>query len=326
MNHQSAGSTSSATVGATQPSSPDVAKTPTTATPLRFDFRIRPARRGSSPVTFSRGVSGDHGPGDPPASGVSITPWRSSASQQPPGSKEKTSTPKTKRMRLDITDVPRISLGYRRLSYSSDMATTVEIRVGIDGDMFILHQSALCEVSPFFRNTFLGDFKEAREKKMELPVTDTDTFKIFVEWLYSRKLLLDPRDSELARVCRLPDLAYLYIFADNYDVPQLERDTMDAIISCVHKNYPLPDSEVIRYVYENLPEDSPLCKLFVNEYARTDQVLAGGPDHWPARFVFDAFNATCRARAQHSPLVKPTHDCTYHQHTTEAEERACMGG
>ncbi|KAL0263010.1 hypothetical protein SLS55_001985 [Diplodia seriata] len=233
-----------------------------------------------------------------------------------------TSASRAKRVRLD-TSQEIIPSEYRRLSYG-DMATTVEVRVGTNSKLFVLHQSALCDVSPFFRNTFLGDFREAREKKMELPVTDANTFQMFVEWLYSRKLLLDPMEEELARMRMLPDLAFLYIFADNYDVPLLERDTMDAIISCAQKDYALPDSEVISHVYDNLPEDSPLCRLLAHEYARTGQALAGSPDDWPDRFVFEAFNATMRAKERRSALVRPAHDCTYHQHTTEAQKRACI--
>ncbi|OJD31034.1 btb poz domain containing protein [Diplodia corticola] len=257
--------------------------------------------------------------------------WTMAASSTGGGTPEpsrydpRTPPPKAKRVRLDATHELPIPPEYRQLSYG-DMATTIEFDIGFgsDSQLYTLHRSALCEVSPFFRMTFLGNSKEAREMKMTLPTTFCSIFETFVEWLYSRKLLINAMDGGLARIRGLRFLASLYIFADNYDVPQLKNDTMDVIISCVQEGYLLPGPEVINEVYDNLPEDSPLCRLLVNEYARTGQVLAGSSDDWPAGFVFKAFNATMRAIEGFSPLGRPTHDCTYHDHATEAERSACL--
>lgn len=222
--------------------------------------------------------------------------------------------------------------------------TTVHVHVGVGGKQFVLHQSALCDVSPFFKKTFLGPFKEGQEKKLDLPVTDLSTFELFVEWLYSRRVIInlpDHKDSDndvaaapavpvaidLVNTSKLSRLASLYVFADNYDVPQLRNDTMDTMIFYLRKRYPLPGPTMITYIYDHVPEDSSLCKLLTNEYARSHPVLPGVANDWPPRFVFETFNAGSRAVAAvfTESLPEPELDCrAYHHHATDAEREDCL--
>lgn len=92
-----------------------------------------------------------------------------------------------------------------------------------------------------------------------LPEDDPVLFKIFITWLYARRLrvnLPDGRDTP----CQALTLVQLFVFGDVRGIPALRNDVIDAFVKerhTVHK-------EVIPYLYENTPESSPLRKLFVD--------------------------------------------------------------
>lgn len=63
----------------------------------------------------------------------------------------------------------------------------VVVLVGPESQRFDLHKGLICARSDFFRAALNGHFKEA-EGKIELPEQDPETFKYFVNWLYTDRL------------------------------------------------------------------------------------------------------------------------------------------
>jgi len=66
-------------------------------------------------------------------------------------------------------------------------AITVSVTVGteLNARAWTLYESLLCEHSEFFRKALEGEFKEAKEKKVNLPKDKPEVFELFVQWLYA---------------------------------------------------------------------------------------------------------------------------------------------
>lgn len=71
------------------------------------------------------------------------------------------------------------------------------------------------------------------------------------EWLHSYHLLVRT-------------VVELYVFADEYDVPQLRDDIMTALLGQCHRfdSYPTPNKKLLDMLYSRLPASSTLIKLW----------------------------------------------------------------
>lgn len=135
----------------------------------------------------------------------------------------------------------------------------VYILVGPEKVKFGAHRGILCQYSSYFRAALSGCFKEAEEGVVILPADDPVLYKIFVTWLYSRRLRKDHKDGE-DTPCQPEDLAKLYVFGDARGIPALKNDVIDSFVTERHTIH----KEVIPYIYDNTPEGSPLRRLMVD--------------------------------------------------------------
>ena len=60
--------------------------------------------------------------------------------------------------------------------------------MGSEKRRFDVHRELVCSKFKFFAKAFLGDFREAATKIIELPEQHVETFQYFVHWLYTNKL------------------------------------------------------------------------------------------------------------------------------------------
>ena len=97
----------------------------------------------------------------------------------------------------------------------------VDIYVGKDKKHYRLPKDLLCYYSAYFDRCFNGDFKEAKEGKLELLEDDTEDFDILLEYMLRGSLPLDnikPR----GEAAELNDLGRRYMelveYADKYDM------------------------------------------------------------------------------------------------------------
>lgn len=168
-------------------------------------------------------------------------------------------------------------------------STTVKITAGIADDQqtFTIPQEYLIFVSKYFENTFKGSFREATEKAITPGDVEVKTFRLFNEWLMARSLVNSKGEQYRSSSSLLfPDtheLFALYLLADEYEVPQLRRDTLDAYVS-IWSNFvcgrPSVDDvqcydRVLRrnshghltQGFQGLPKDSPMILMLVDLWA-----------------------------------------------------------
>jgi hypothetical protein len=124
-----------------------------------------------------------------------------------------------------------------------------------------LHKDLLCYYSDFFRAAFDGSFREAFERKIELPDVETDVFEAFQFWLYTQGLPGNEFDpDEIHPEWSL--LVKLWIFGDQHQTPLLQNHVLDVMWSKItDSGNPL---FMIEYVYENTTSSSPLRKVVID--------------------------------------------------------------
>lgn len=189
---------------------------------------------------------------------------------------------------------------------------------------FILPMGYLSSVSPYFENAFKGSFREATEKKIQLSNVEPETFGIYVEWLNSRQILDTDGEAFVGEndtdISRHSVLLKLYIFADEYDHPQLRRDVLQIFIMHTEKYKKCVPIKSISEAYSRLPSNSPLLRFLVDHYAfdwGSTEPKKTESEH-PLHFLYSlAFKLQNQAnnfelpRKVQSPYLN---ECDYHEH------------
>lgn len=133
----------------------------------------------------------------------------------------------------------------------------VTLIVGADKESYTAHKDLLCFYSDFFHAALNGSFREAAERKIELPDTEVEVFEAFQVWLYTRKLTDNNVSTKVYPEYHL--LVKLWLFGDKYQIPLLQNRTMDARIDKVDQDKETPVG-VIHLAYENTTFNPPLRK------------------------------------------------------------------
>lgn len=134
--------------------------------------------------------------------------------------------------------------------------TIVFLKIGPDKKVFSVHKEIFSRQSPYFSALFSGHWKEGKKKSVTLNDADPDVFGIAMNWLYT---------GHISKALAENTLAQAYIFADRYDVPELRQCIFD-LFDNYKRNRWLPSFETIICAFDNLPENSKLCKLFIDLY------------------------------------------------------------
>ncbi|KAL5314209.1 hypothetical protein ACEPPN_018634 [Leptodophora sp. 'Broadleaf-Isolate-01'] len=92
-------------------------------------------------------------------------------------------------------------------------------------EAFMIHKDIICHHSLFFANAFNGNFLEGKTQMMNLSDVDSDTFGILVEWFYTQKLDIDPKDCD----GNVLFLAKFWMLAQRFVMPGLQNNIMDGL-------------------------------------------------------------------------------------------------
>jgi len=150
----------------------------------------------------------------------------------------------------------------------------VDVYVGPENTQWCLHEKLLCYHSPFFRNIFYKEQKDAKQKSFGLPDDDDAAFKTFVGWLYSASLPVPREESNLG-------LQFdLYLLAEKLEIPNLIQDILQNVREWYKYSDTYPSLRRIQYIYANTEEGSPMRHMLVHAVARQMVLEDGIPKHW----------------------------------------------
>ncbi|KAI4717949.1 hypothetical protein E4T48_05857 [Aureobasidium sp. EXF-10727] len=134
---------------------------------------------------------------------------------------------------------------------------TVTLVISKERKSYTLHKDLLCFYSDYFRAAFNGSFKEALERKIELPDVEISIFEEFQVWLYTRNL-----PDSTSRCSYFAFLVEMWIFGGRYQIPLLQNQVMDKIFTESKKSFTFTPS-VVRKVYQKTLMGSPLRKACI---------------------------------------------------------------
>lgn len=145
--------------------------------------------------------------------------------------------------------------------------SAVTVKVGSEGAQrsFIVHTELLNYRSSFFKAATTGNWDEAKTGIINLPADDPQVFEIFLDWLYQRKLDLNPYQAQ-----NLSLILALWIFGDKRQAPAFQNAVAE-LLRTFANNHPTVSPEVIDFAFENTVEGSPLrtflTDIFVWQYS-----------------------------------------------------------
>jgi hypothetical protein len=141
---------------------------------------------------------------------------------------------------------------------------TVEISVGEEGRLFVIHKNLLCSKSVYFNNAFNGGFSE-REGKMALKEENPEAFAIFVNWVYKDIIPSINMTSKYQYTVdqQMTHLYKVYIFAHFICLNELQNKAMDAIQTSHRLAKSHPTYSDTRMLFEILPLGHPLRNFAV---------------------------------------------------------------
>jgi hypothetical protein len=179
---------------------------------------------------------------------------------------------------------------------------TIEAGKSEDKRKFNVHKDLIFAASPSFKATFNGGWKETSARSMPRTDMNPKVFAAFLDWLYFRRV------PSIKFLCRQPCLSCggsckrpvpdcqaldfgtvptedearvdaileqdssgtaLYIFADQYNVPSLRERFINEIWGSKAHGGDEPHISGLVIAMENLPANSPLCRLLIDAFART---------------------------------------------------------
>ncbi|KAK7532360.1 uncharacterized protein J3D65DRAFT_103514 [Phyllosticta citribraziliensis] len=189
----------------------------------------------------------------------------------------------------------------------------VKLIVGPSQTNYYIHMHIICCESAVMKAAFNSDFKEGKEKAMELEHIDEEVFEIIMHWMYTRELpgpnsekrwkIQMSEDEEGDEVEFMWDflMSSAYVFAKDFDMPLLASG-IHSLFEERFQTLSCPRIATICRLFDNVPEDAWLCQLFVNQFAaywRRD--CASDADkklfqYLPIAFFEQAFNAFAERR------------------------------
>lgn len=213
-------------------------------------------------------------------------------------------------------------LGRRPPRPSSAAHTIVTIKVGQVKKAYYIYEDLLTHCSGYFRAAFTGSFKEAEEKQLRLEDVTGKTFDAFVDWLYQRNLpgqesssyAKDKDGEKHGSFLNQHEITKIHIFADRYDIPDLQRDSIDTMFAYYKHTKKIPTAETIKMAFESLPDKSLLCKLLIHQYCESESDVTPEDELLWTHEIFHAVLARYRFTIKRTVASSKLQLCDYHDH------------
>ena len=205
----------------------------------------------------------------------------------------------------------------------------VYLDVGPNAIRYGVHQGLISRESEFFRAALNGSYEEARSGIIKLQDDDAGIVGLFVDWLYTRRLVREIGDGTEKR-SSIRSLIHLYIFAGARLVPRLQQDIANQlaksrfIVNGLARTEFLAESlQWIKIVYEKLPETTPLRRWLVDMFIyknsqdnHTRSILLQWGDECPKDFIIDVAHDWAQMNGKKKVAPWRRTRCRYHPHNS----------
>ncbi|EKD17265.1 hypothetical protein MBM_04842 [Drepanopeziza brunnea f. sp. 'multigermtubi' MB_m1] len=163
---------------------------------------------------------------------------------------------------------------------------------------FVVHKEFACHYSPVLKAAFNSQFMEGQTQEYRLRDTTKEALHQLVHWFYFQKLdtmeLTEknrydgPENYIEERMAENIILAKTWVLADKLLIGKLQDQIIDEIVR-IRDHSHLLSSSVLKYVYDNTPEGSPLRRLYVDLFVRYGKPrrYESKSDRYPKEMLFD---------------------------------------
>lgn len=186
----------------------------------------------------------------------------------------------------------------------------------------MLPQAIATKHSVFFRTAISGNFKEAKERAIELPKAEVDTFTSFLQWMYTGEVVvMEPEEAakDQRNENQNERLAKLYVLGDYLQCIGLRNATIDAIIQLQRTTGTIPGQAAISIAFTSTPENCTLQKLLTTYGLNTQDVgwLEKSKTDLPTAFLYALVHGRMLNKNEKTLLPAYSDRCKFHQHDEE---------
>lgn len=216
---------------------------------------------------------------------------------------------------------------------------TVSVLVGSAESKFVVHSDIVCKRSKFFKAACSGQWKEATNRTVKLPIIHTITFRLFLDWLYAPAGSLmqiihtevaevaDNQGSQAAaellqveagkRVGSCYYLCSLWIVADFLDAVELQYEAIDGLLTLPGR-FVVP-KPIVTKIWENTAAGSGLRLWLIDQMvASVDRTVLRitSAQNYPAELMFELLMRFVPTRVTQTTGDQPNSAdrCKYHKH------------
>lgn len=177
-----------------------------------------------------------------------------------------------------------------RCSTIDEYDNMITVLAGKEEKRFILHQTAVCAKSKFFKAACSKKWREGQERIVRLPEAGVATFKTYCDWVYSGDVAKDTCTSKSAKSDQCAAQASsvgLYLLGDILDDVQLRNKVVPMLFSSMRCLNMLPCTSGVRHIWNSTPSGSLLRKVVVDVFVlRLDRsTLSDRVSDYPVDFV-----------------------------------------
>ncbi|KAK5162935.1 uncharacterized protein LTR77_011096 [Saxophila tyrrhenica] len=149
-----------------------------------------------------------------------------------------------------------------------DFSNSFTVHVGTERKQYMLHTSFATKTSGFFRIAANGRWKESKDNKLTLPDVRPSTFEVYLEWLYTDKIVLletetgrNPDGTPKLRKgadTAYPQLLRLYCLAQYLLDLTFQNTVIDHLIKSVLHFKVHPGVSDVKTIWPLVPDNSPI--------------------------------------------------------------------
>lgn len=196
----------------------------------------------------------------------------------------------------------------------SDGKSLVTFIVGPDPNPteFLVHKEVVCQQSEVLAAAFNSGFKEGQTQTYRLEDTTDRAFRLFMQWLYSRKFTLlqlrpdhhfDEKEAKTElELAEDMSLVELWVLADKFRMSSLQNATLDAIDDVFSKPFARFPTETYQYLCRNTIKGSPLRQYMIAicaEQGLPSLLHEDFEDHFPRELLLELCGKLLEDRQDH---------------------------